>query len=93
MDVVPRRFPSSDHGPIDHGPIDQGPSDPYPVELVSIAAQPDDPYGRSQNALPLALGALIALLTAALPLMLVVGGRSDTLVVPLDSALSQVSDP
>lgn len=64
------------------------------VDPEAIPDQPEDPYSPGQQALlPLLLGALIALVTAIVPLATVVGGRSATLLVPMDSALTQVPDP
>lgn len=84
MDVVPRESQAGDQAFADRQSIDS----------ESIADQPEDPYSPGQQALlPLLLGTLIALVTAVVPLATVVGGRSATLLVPMDSALTQVPDP
>ena len=84
MDVVPRESQVGDHEFTDRQSIDS----------ESIADQPEDPYSPGQQTvLPLLLGALIALVTAVVPIATVVGGRSATLLVPMDSALTQVPDP
>ena len=84
MDVVPRESQAGDQEFTDRQSIDS----------ESLADQPEDPYSPGQQALfPLLLGALIALVTAVVPLATVVGGRSATLLVPMDSALTQVPDP
>ena len=84
MDVVPRESQAGDKAFTDGQSIDS----------ESIADQPEDPYSPGQQTLlPLLLGALIALVTAVVPLATVVGGRSATLMVPMDSALTQVPDP
>lgn len=84
MDVVPRESKAGD----------QAFTDGQSIDSESIADQPEDPYSPSHQALlPLLLGTLIALVTAVVPLATVVGGRSATLLVPMDSALTQVPDP
>ena len=84
MDVVPRESQAGD----------QAFTDGQSIDSESIADQAEDPYSPGQQALlPLLLGALIALVTAVVPLATVVAGRSATLLVPMDSALTQVPDP
>jgi len=84
MDVVPRESQAGDQELTDRQSIDS----------ESVADQPEDPYSPGQQALlPLLLGTLIALVTAVVPIATVVGGRSATLLVQTDSALTQVPDP
>ena len=84
MDVVPRESQAGDQEFTDRQSIDS----------ESVADQPEDPYSPGQQAfLTLLLGAMIALVTAVVPLATVVAGRSATLLVPMDSALTQVPAP
>ena len=84
MDVVSRESLAAD----------QAFTDGQSIDSESIVDQAEDPYSPGQQALlPLLLGAMIALVTAVVPLATVVAGRSATLLVPMDSALTQVPDP
>jgi hypothetical protein len=73
-------------------PMDVVAREPQANDQEPLTDDAEDPYSPGHQALPIVLGAMIALLTAVVPLATVVSGRITPKSFPFDSALTRAPD-